>query len=70
MADKQAKAQKNVKNEWKSQALDLMRWATANKRMEKIKAFKNIFSDLMDKKESINNMIPMLSTILPSEKSK
>lgn len=49
-----------------------MRLATANRKIEEIKAFKDILSDLINGNEGLDNIIPTptLPPILPSEKSK
>lgn len=42
----------------------------ANKKVKKIKAFKNIFFNFINRNESKNNIIPILSIISPLKKSK
>lgn len=50
--------------------LDLMRLVTIDKKIEKIKIFKDIFFNLINKNKSINNITLILSSILILKKSK
>lgn len=70
LADKQTKTQENAKNKTKARALNLMRLATANKRVEEIGTFNDIFSNLANRNKSLDNitLTPTLFAILPLEK--
>lgn len=52
LAKKQAKVQKKAKNKTKTQALKMIKLAITNKKAKKIKTFKDIFSDPINKNES------------------
>lgn len=64
LADKQAKAQEKAKNRTNTQALDMMTLAITNRGTKKIRAFKDILSDLIDSvKNLVDNTTPTF--ILP-----
>lgn len=57
LADKLLKAKKNANNKIKTQTLDLIRLATTNKKVEKIRTFKDILFNFIDSKKSLDNII-------------
>lgn len=68
------KVQKKAKNKAKTQTLKIMKLTTTNRRAEDIRTFKDIFSNLVNRNESLDDITlsqsPTLLTISLSEKSK
>lgn len=61
---KQAKVQKKTKNKTKAQALEIIKLATTNKKVEEIGIFKDILFDFINKNKK--DKIPILSSSILS----